>query len=81
MLSLTENQLNTLKTIHEIQQEAEIDVVEDTQLAERIGIPTNAIQGTLEALAEGGYVQLEKVDALSGTRYMVSLTEIGQTAL
>lgn len=81
MLSLTENQINTLKIIHEIQHEAAIDVVEDTQLAERIGVTANAIQGTLEALAEGGYVQLEKVDALSGTRYMISLTEIGQTAV
>lgn len=81
MLSLTENYLNTLKAIHDIQQEAAIDVVEGTQLAEKIGITANAIQSSLEALAEGGYVQLEKVDALSGTRYMVSLTDTGYAAV
>ncbi|MCB0171973.1 MAG: winged helix-turn-helix domain-containing protein [Anaerolineae bacterium] len=81
MLTLTENQRTTLKIIQEIQQEASIDVVEDTQLAERTGVTANTVQSSLEALAEAGYVELEKVDALSGTRYLISLTEIGQAAV
>lgn len=75
-----ETQLDVLKIMVAIQESSSVDVVEDTELAEAMELDLNVVQNSMQTLADDGYVRLEKVDRLSGSGYIASLTSEGRAA-
>lgn len=80
-MGLQRTQLDVLGAVADIQEKAAIDTVEEGQIAEEVSLDINLVRETLDRLAEAGYVQIEKIESLSGKKYMVSLTSEGQVAL
>lgn len=80
-MGLEGTQLDVLGTVAAIHDRGSIDIVEDGQIAEEIDLDINLVREILDNLAEADYVQIEKIEALSGSKYMVSLTPEGQAVL
>jgi DNA-binding MarR family transcriptional regulator len=74
-------QLEVLETIATIQEAAFAEEIEDIQIAEEIDLDIRIVRNALDALAKAGYVNLEKVETLSGMAYSVFLTNQGELAL
>jgi len=80
-MTLQGTQLDILDAIADIQEETDMDMVEDLEIAEEVDLSVNLLQNSLRTLAEQGYIRLEKIDRLSGTGYAVSLTPAGREVL
>ncbi len=74
-------QLDILRAIANIQEEAAVEEVEDLEIAEEAKLEVKTVQNSLNALAKDGYLRLGKVERLSGSGYLASLTSQGWTAL
>jgi transcription initiation factor IIE alpha subunit len=74
-------QLGILQTIADVQVVTSLAEVEDRRIAEETDLDVNIVRSSLNALAEAGYVQLEKLETLSGMVYNARLTPAGETAL
>jgi predicted ArsR family transcriptional regulator len=74
-------QLDVLQTLVDIQIATSLEEVEDVQVAEEIDLDLNLVRSALDALAADGYVQMDKVETLSGMAYSVFATDKGRTAL
>jgi DNA-binding MarR family transcriptional regulator len=80
-MSLQGTQLEILDAIADIQEMASTDTVDDMEIAEEVDLEVKIVHNTLRMLAEQGYVQLERIDRLSGVGYAVSLTPAGREIL
>lgn len=80
-MKLQGTQGDILRTIAEIDNSTSVKVIEDSQIAAETELDLNLVQDSLRHLAEGGLVQLQKVERLSGSGYIVSLTSEGELAL
>jgi hypothetical protein len=80
-MALQGTQLDILDAIADIQEETDLDMIEDLEIAEECDLAVNLVQSSLRTLAEQGYIRLEKIDRLSGVGYAVSLTPAGREAL
>lgn len=74
-------QLDVLQAIVDIQKITSSKEVEDVQIAEEIDLDINLVRRALDALAEAGYVKLEKVETLSGMVYNAFHTKQGEATL
>ena len=74
-------QLHTLQAIARIQHSTSIDSVEDMQLVEALGLDVEMIRSALNALADAGYIHLDKFETLAGMSYLASLTSKGRDIL
>ena len=81
MKVLTDAQLDILRTIADLNGDDSAPLIEDVQVAEAVELPVNAVQLSLEFLAEEGYVFLERIERLSGKGYNIALTEEGREAI
>ena len=74
---VSKTQLDILEVVADIQHINSIQTVEDTQIAEELDLELSLVHQLLQTLAKDGYVQLDKVNRLSGNGYTVSLLPEG----
>jgi Mn-dependent DtxR family transcriptional regulator len=71
-------QLDILRTMADIQQATSMEEIEDMEIAEELGLDIRLVRSALEALTKAGYVELKKLDTLSGMAYNAFLTNQGE---
>jgi DNA-binding IclR family transcriptional regulator len=74
-------QLDILQTLVNIQAATSLDEVEDVYLAEEVEIDLNVVRSLLETLAQGGYVQLDRTETITGMVYSATATSMGRVTV
>ena len=80
-MNLQGTQLDVLQTIADIQQATFTEDIEDLEIAEEADLDIRLVRNALDALANEGYVKVEKIKTLSGLAYSAFLRSQGKIAL